>query len=169
MPFRTRISCVLAECSSEKRKYDPCYRWVNEPLVEDDFTSTGDLGISAFCRALIKVLEAQGRGFAHGHEKHHSEPRTKAIDLITLFLGDDNQASGAAEHGVDRDSKLQTWMATHREAHLRDAATKQFDCAVESARQFGCQELKEVFTTDEKSGAVSTAVLTTTGHCVFRM
>ena len=133
-----------------RQKYDPCYRWVNEPLVEDDFTSTGDLGISAFYRALIKVLEAQGRGFAHGHEKHHSEPRTKAIALITLFLGDDNQASGAAEHGVDRDSKLQTWMATHRESHFRDAATKQFNCAVESARQFGRQELKEVFTTDEK-------------------
>jgi hypothetical protein len=133
-----------------RRKYDPSYRWVNEPLVEDDFTSTGDFGVSAFLRALIKVLEAQGRGFAHGHEKHHSEPRTKAIDLIEMFLGDDNQKSGAAEHGVDRDEKLQRWMAAHSEAHLRDAATKQFDCAVESARQFGCQELKEVFTADEK-------------------
>ena len=99
---------------------------------------------------MIKVLEAQGRGFAHGHEKHHSEPRTKAIDLIALFLGDDSLASGAAEHGVDRDGKLQMWMATHREAHLLDAATKQFDCAVESARQFGCSDLKEVFTADEK-------------------
>ena len=28
-----------------KRKYDPCYRWVNEPPSEDDFTSNGDLGI----------------------------------------------------------------------------------------------------------------------------
>ena len=86
-----------------KRKYDPCFRWAKEPLVEDDFSSTGDLGISGCLHALIKVLEAQGRGFAHGHEKHHSEPRTKAIDLIALFLGDDSQASGAAEHGVDRD------------------------------------------------------------------
>ena len=84
-----------------KRKYDPCYRWANEPLVEDDFSSTGDLGISAFLRALIKVLEAQGRGFAHGHEKGHSEPRTKAIDLIALFLGDECQASGAAERNED--------------------------------------------------------------------
>ena len=52
-----------------KRKYDPCYRWFHEPPVKDDFTSTGDFGISAFLRALIKVLEAQGRGSAHGHEK----------------------------------------------------------------------------------------------------
>ena len=86
-----------------------------------------------------------------------------------MFLGDDNQKSGAAEHGVDRDEKLQRWMAAHSEAHLRDAATKQFDCAVESARQFGCQELKEVFTADEKNGVVSMAVLMTTGRCVFRM
>jgi len=118
--------------------------------VEDDFASSGDFGISAFLRSLIKAIEAQGRGFAHGHEKHHSEPRTKAIDLIALFLGDDDQASGATEHGDDRGDKLQTWMATHRAAHLRDAATKQFDCAVESARQFGCQDLKVVFTADEK-------------------
>ena len=133
-----------------RQKYDPCYTWFNEPDVEDDFTSTGDLGISAFLRALIKVLEAQGRGFAHGHEKHHSEPRTKAIDLIASFLGDDSHASGAADHGVDRDGKLQMWMATHREAHLFDAATKHFYCAAESARQFGCRDLKEVFTADEK-------------------
>ena len=44
-----------------KRKYDPCYRWFDEPPVENDFASTGDFGISAFLRALIKVLEVQGR------------------------------------------------------------------------------------------------------------
>ena len=74
----------------------------------------------------------------------------KAIDLIALFLGEDNQRSGATKHGNTWDEKLHTWMAKHREAHLRDAATKQFDCAVDSARQFGCPDLKEVFTADEK-------------------
>ena len=111
-----------------RRNSDPCFRRLDEPLVEDDFTSTGDFGISAFLRSLIKALEAQGRGFAHGHEKHHSESRTKAIDLIALFLRDDYQASVAAKHEDDRDDKLHAWMATHREAHLRDAATKQSDC-----------------------------------------
>ena len=106
--------------------------------MEDDFASSGDLGVSGFLRCLIKVLEAQGRGFAHGHEKHHSEPRVKAIDLIVLFLGENSEGSGAAEHVGDRDEELQTWMATHRAEHLRDAATKQYDSAVESARQFGC-------------------------------
>ena len=133
-----------------KQKYDPCFRWRDEPPVEDDFASSGDFGVSALLRSLIKALEAQGRGFAHGHEKHHSEPRVKAIDLIALFLGEDYQGSGAAEHAGDRDGELQTWMAQHRAEHLRDAATKQYDSAVESARQFGCPNLREVFTAEEK-------------------
>ena len=133
-----------------RRKYDPCSRWSNEPLVEDDYASSGDFGISAFVRALIKALEAQGRGFAHGHEKHHSEPQTKAIDLVMLFMGAGDRHSVATEHRSDWDAKLNAWMAKHRDAHLRDATTKQFDCAVESARQFGCAALKEVFTEDEK-------------------
>ena len=47
-----------------KRKYDPTFGWAGEPPTEDDFASTGDLGIAALIRALIKALEAQGRGFA---------------------------------------------------------------------------------------------------------
>ena len=64
-----------------KRKYDSNYRWAKEPYVEDDFSSSGDVGVAGFVRALIKALEAQGRGFAHGHEKAHSEPITKATGL----------------------------------------------------------------------------------------
>ena len=41
-------------------------------------------------------------------------------------------------------------MNAHREACLRDAATKQYDSAIESAKQFGCPELKEVFTAEDK-------------------
>ncbi len=70
-----------------KQKYDPCSKWSDELVVEDDVASSGDFGVVALVRALVKALEAQGRGFAHGHGKHHSEPRTKAIDIIQLFLG----------------------------------------------------------------------------------
>ena len=99
-------------------------------------------------RVLIKALEAQGRGFAHGHEKFHSEPKTKAIDLIELFLG--VHGSGAPEHEHDRGQELVTWMDAHRAACLQDAATKQYDSAVEPARHVGCSELQEVFTAEEK-------------------
>ena len=130
--------------------------------------SNGDFGVAAFIRALIKALEAQGRGFAHGHERHHSEPRTKAIDIIHLFLGCRGSA-GAAEHGQDfseadhghgsgaaehvAEEKLTAWMDAHRRASLQDAATKQYDSVVESAKQCGCSELPEVFTAEENNDA----------------
>ena len=91
-----------------RQRYDPCFRWSNEPAVEDDFASSGDFGVSAFMRSLIKALEAQGRGFAHGHEKHHSEPRVKAIDLIQLCLG--SNGCGATEHEHSKDETLTSWM-----------------------------------------------------------
>jgi len=135
-----------------QRKYDPCFKWIDEPAVEDDFASNGDFGLAAFLRALIKALEAQGRGFAHGHEKLHGEPRTKAIDIIQLFLG--CHGTGAPEHRPAAkhiaEKTLTAWMDAHRKACLRDAATKQYDSAVESAKQFGCTELQEVFTAEEK-------------------
>ena len=41
-------------------------------------------------------------------------------------------------------------MHAHRKTCVRDAATKPYDSAVESAKQFGCPEPKEVFTAEEK-------------------
>ena len=134
-----------------RQKLDPCRKWSNEPAVEDDFASSGDLGVSGLVCLTLKALEAQGRGFAHGHENHHSEPRVKAIDIIQLFLGCNDL--GAAEHTHNKEQMLNAWMDAHRKACLSDAATKQFDSAVESARQFGCTEQREVFTAEEKSAA----------------
>ncbi len=98
--------------------------------MEDDFASNGGIGGPAFLRSLVKARETQGKGFAHGHDKHRGEPRSKAIDLLASFLGDANRDSGATEHGDDRDEKLHTLMATHREGQLRVAATSQFGLAV---------------------------------------
>ena len=109
----------------------------------------------ALIRALTKALEAQGRGFAHGHEKHHSEPRTKAIDIIHLFLGCREAGHGRGNGGAENvaEERLRMWMDAHRKASLQDATTKQYDSAVESAKQFGCSELLEVFTAEEKNDA----------------
>ncbi len=41
---------------------------------EDDLCSNGLCGLAAFAAALFKVIEAQLRGFAHGHGKVHSFP-----------------------------------------------------------------------------------------------
>ena len=132
-----------------KQLYDPCWRWQGEPPVEDDFCSSGDFGVAGFVRGVVKALEAQGRGFAHGHEKLHSEPRTKAIDLIDLFLGGVAKHASGTARGREEET-LVAWMREHQAACLRDAVTKQYDSAVESARQFGCSHLKEVFTAEER-------------------
>ena len=41
---------------------------------EDDFDSNGFRRLAVFVTALLKCLEAQARGFAHGHGKVHSIP-----------------------------------------------------------------------------------------------
>ena len=91
-----------------KRRYDATFKWAREPYVEDEYKSNGDLGIAGLVRGVIKALEAQGRGFAHGHEKVHSEPSTKAIDLIVLF-------DGVTEHANIKE-RLERWMVRHRHA-----------------------------------------------------
>ena len=72
-----------------------------------------------------------------------------------MFLG--CRRAGAAEHGQDSGApdhvakeKLTAWKNAHRKASLQDAATKQYDSAIESAKQFGCPDLPEVFTAEEK-------------------
>ena len=114
---------MLADLS-EAIANDPCSKWDDEPVVEDDFASSGDLGVSAFVRLVIKAAEVQGRGFAHGHQNEHSEPRVKAIDVILLLLGGDG--SGAREHGHSTEQQVVAWMEEHREACLSDAVTKQY-------------------------------------------
>ena len=41
---------------------------------EDDYASSGLRGLADFVKALMKCIEAQARGFAHGHGKVHSVP-----------------------------------------------------------------------------------------------
>ena len=41
---------------------------------EDDLCSNGLRGLADFAAAVFKVIEAQQRGFAHGHGKIHSVP-----------------------------------------------------------------------------------------------
>ena len=41
-----------------------------QPVREDDFASSLQIGIAQFPRSALKPLEAQGRGFTYGHENH---------------------------------------------------------------------------------------------------
>ena len=115
------------------------------------FSSTGDFGVAGMARGVVKALEAQGRGFAHGHEKIHSGPQTKAIDFWHLITrrccgaNGDSSNDGASEHFSFAGAVLDQWMRKHRDECLLDASTKQYDSSIECGRQFGIPELKEVF------------------------
>merc|ERR1712232_1058621 len=86
---------------------------------EDDFASSIQIGIAQFPRSALKPLEAQGRGFTHGHEKIISVPRTRAARLKQLFT-----KTAATEHCEDELSK---WCQQAREAVLQAACTLQYD------------------------------------------
>ena len=139
-----------------KRKYDPSFYWPREPHTEDDFASTGDFGIAGLACGLVKALEAQSRGFAHGHEKIHSEPQTKAIDLWHFITHrccgthSDGSNDDVTEQSSLASAVLDQWMRKHRDDCLLDTSTKQYDSSIERGRQFGIPELKEVFTKQER-------------------
>ena len=47
------------------------------PGREDDDASTCEIGLAQLPRSGLKPLEAQGRGFAHGHGKYISVPEAR--------------------------------------------------------------------------------------------
>ena len=112
-------------------------RHAGGPTQEDDFASTGEIGIAHFVRSALKPLEAQGRGFSHGHEKVISVPRTRAARLKQLFT------ATATEHGSD---ELGQWCERARDAVLRAASTLQYDSAVLPGTQLGVALRPEPFT-----------------------
>ena len=76
----TELCCMNAFIG--KKRYGDV---ITQPFREDDFATTGQVGIAQFPRSALKPLEAQGRGFTHGHEKIISVPRTRAARLKHLF------------------------------------------------------------------------------------
>ena len=103
------------------------------PPQEDDFASTLQIGIAELPRAALKPLEAQGRGFTHGHEKIISVPRIRAAKLKQLFM--ENKTA----------DELETWCTKAREAVLQAACQLQYDSAVYTGRQLDVQLRPEPF------------------------
>ena len=82
-------------------------------------------------------MEAQGRGFTHGHEKIISVLRTRAARLKHLFT-----KAAATEHGED---ELSRWCQQARQAVLQAACTLQYDSAVFTSTQLGVTLRPEPF------------------------
>ena len=65
---------------------------------EDHLASNGSLGVAEFVESVLMPLEAQGRGFAHGHKKVISLPNYSASRLKTLFAKDSAALIRALDH-----------------------------------------------------------------------
>ena len=113
-----------------------------QPAREDDFASNIQIGIAQFPRSALKPLEAQGRGFTHGHGKIISVPQTRAARLKQLFT-----RAAATEHGED---ELSRWCQQAREAVLQAACTLQYDSGVYAGAQLGVTLRPEPFTSRQQ-------------------
>ena len=57
---------------------------------EDDYASSGEPGLASFATCQLGPLEAQGRGFTHGHKKVMGAPRTAEAKLRHVFAQEDD-------------------------------------------------------------------------------
>ena len=96
---------------------------------EDHFASNTVAGLADFAEALLIPLEAQGRGFAHGHAKVLGVPSTSAHRLKQIFHKDAGM--------------LQSVLEEMRRQIVDAVCTIQYDCATLPAEQLGVSVIPE--------------------------
>ena len=110
---------------------------------EDDLCSNGFCGLAGFAAALLKVIEAQLRGFAHGHGKIHSVPDASkglhdSLDSVVREIAKLKEASGDG-HPADED--ILAVVNKERESYnarlISSASTRQYESGTLPARQMG--------------------------------
>jgi hypothetical protein len=110
---------------------------------EDDFASNGLRGLADFATALFKCIEAQARGFAHGHGKVHGIPEgtrgcLRCLEEVVAEIRAMQEDSGGlhpAEEHVEAVVKRKT--ESYNQALISSASTRQYESAVLPAKQFG--------------------------------
>ena len=65
---------------------------------EDDYASNGEPGIANFATSMLEPLEAQGRGFSHGHKKVKGVPRITEAKMQQMFEQDDGALRETLQH-----------------------------------------------------------------------
>ena len=110
---------------------------------EDDLCSNGFCGLAAFAAALLKVIEAQQRGFAHGHGKVHSVPDGSkelhdSLDSVVREIAKLKEASGDG-HPADEDilAVVDKERQSYNARLISSASTRQYESATLPARQLG--------------------------------
>ena len=125
---------------------------------EDDFASNGMRGLADFVTALLKVIESQARGFAHGHGKVHSIPN--GVQGLVQCLEDvkkeiqalEKNSCGARLPGdgggphptggekvaeTDAEAIVSTMTASYNKRLIASASSRQHESATLPAKQLG--------------------------------
>ena len=114
---------------------------------EDDFASNGVRGLADFTTAIFKCIEAQARGFAHGHGKIHSIPDgvtglRQCLEKVTAEI---------TSHGLHPTDELVERMVTkytetYNQAVIASASTRQYESSTLTAKQLGLELPEPPFT-----------------------
>lgn len=106
-------------------------RLVNYQVIEDDYCSSGELGLAGFAINEEEPCEAQARGFTHGHRKVYGIPEPFGPEMLRQF-----QAIRAGKPDAETGaSALSQFLAEASKALVRCASTLQYEAATLPARQ----------------------------------
>ncbi len=121
---------------------------------EDDFASNCLRGLADFVTALFKCIEAQARGFAHGHGKVHSIPDgtkgllqcledvKREIEMLQHSSGGAHpvgDGTGGGVHPAEEvvESIVPASMDSYNQRFIASASTRQYESAILPAKQLG--------------------------------
>ena len=111
---------------------------VSTYAFEDDFASSGARGLVDWLTAALKVIEAQMRGYAHGHGKSHSvpnghdEPKQIVQTVAAQIANLGNNADVAAVEKI-----VQAATEEYNKKLIASASTRMYESDVLPARQLG--------------------------------
>jgi len=118
---------------------------INMPSIgrfesEDGWVSNGRRGLANYLRMFLKAIEAQGRGFTHGHAKYAGCPNGKE-ELQQLVV---DLAAGEA------DSAIRQHLQQFNEKLAAVASTMQYECSTLPGRQLAVQLPPEPFSAKQQ-------------------
>ena len=112
-------------------------------LKEDDFASNGLRGLADFVASLFKCMEAQARGFAHGHGKVHSIPDgthdlRQCLDDVVQEIKALEAAGGGSHPAEDiAEAIVKRTVDSYNQRLIASASTRQYESATLPAKQLG--------------------------------
>lgn len=115
---------------------------VQSPLstydFEDDFASSGARGLVDWLTAALKVIEAQMRGYAHGHGKSHSVPNGHDEQKQIVQTVSAQVANLGNDADVDAVGKIvQAAAEEYNNKLIASASARQYESDVLPAHQLG--------------------------------